>query len=631
MSLFYFSIIFVEEVKSMKKLLLIIFLQNISCFLIAQNDQEDSIFIPPLENFANFLTDMEKVKNGALDLYQQNIQTIPLKIQKQNISFRPILSFLRNKHPLHDERERVLASLPKVDKSTQINNMGNIINSSYNDYAPVVSADNSVLIFTSRRKHKKSKKSLDDNQYYEDIYISYKEVNGWTSPEKLHIPHKPKFHEASIALSADGQELFIYIDKRRGDIYLSKMHEDNTWTKPRSLGKNINSKHRELSISMSMDKQTIYFSSDRPGGYGGLDIYKSQRQADGTWGIAQNLGPTINTKYDEDAPFIHVDNKTLYFSSRGHQTLGRYDIFVTSLNANHEWLTPRNVGLPINTAEDDIHFVISADYKQAYLASKREDSIGEQDIYNITIPNKITDTIEENPEERIAFELLMQVVPVNFMPLVKENSGKSVAVFTGNITSKESHKLLNAKVSLIDVVNNKLLKKFNSVSVEGSHAVLIESEGKYLVVVQKEGYMFESEYLELEKKDSTQTYKLDIRLEKIAVGSKLFLNTFFDYNSSNLKKESIPSLEHLTEFLQLNPQVIVEVSGHTDNIGNAQKNKLLSEDRAKSVSDYLILRGIDEARIEYKGYGSERPIATNTTPEGRKKNRRTECRIVEIN
>lgn len=279
---------------------------------------------------------------------------------------------------------RMMMSNP-VDVSIQ--NMGENINSPYSDYVPVISADESVLIFTSRREGSTGGKKDFDNEYFEDVYIAFKEGDNWTKAMNIGPEINTASHDASIGLSPDGQKLFIYktnSDAYGGDIYQS--HLDGTmWSTPVKLHKEINSGNWEPSASLSSDGNYLFFASNRPGGYGGRDIYVSKKLPDGEWGMARNMGGIINTKYDEDAPFIHPDGKTLYFSSKGHENMGGFDIFRSELQDDGLWTIPENIGYPVNTIDDDIYFVLSAQGKRGYYSSDKEGGLGGQDIYMINI------------------------------------------------------------------------------------------------------------------------------------------------------------------------------------------------------------------------------------------------------
>lgn len=256
--------------------------------------------------------------------------------------------------------------------SVRIENIGPPINTEFSEYVPVITPDESMIIFTYRGDRSKgglmgpTGKPDPDGQYYEDIMISYKLGSEWLEPESIDDNINTVGHDASIALSVDGQQLFVYKQNKKdhGDIYVSNL-DGNQWKKPIKLKGGVNTEAWEGSATLASDGQTLYFSSDRPGGFGGRDLYSAKLQLDNTWGEIENLGPTINTKFDEDAPFIHPDRRTMYFSSKGHNSMGGYDIFYTYLNEDG-WDEPADVGYPVNTINDDRYYVLSADAKTGY-------------------------------------------------------------------------------------------------------------------------------------------------------------------------------------------------------------------------------------------------------------------------
>ncbi|HEY8402029.1 MAG TPA: hypothetical protein VIK89_12245 [Cytophagaceae bacterium] len=316
--------------------------------------------------------------------------------------------------------------------NVEIQNMGSKINSESSDYVPVISADESVLIFTSRREGTTGGLKDFDNEYFEDVYIAFKEGDDWTNAINIGPEINTPSHDASIGLSPDGQKLFIYRtnkDVYGGDIYESVL-DGTMWSTPTKLPPEINSGNWEPSASLSSDGNYLYFASNRPGGYGGRDIYVSKRLPDGRWGIAQNLGAIINSKYDEDAPFIHPDGKTLYFSSKGHKNMGGFDIFKSELK-DGLWTIPENIGYPINTVDDDIYFVLSAQGKRGYYSSNREGGLGGQDIYQINME------VEEVPLTLIkGYVVGTSKTPVKSVIHVIDNDTKELqGIYTSNASS----------------------------------------------------------------------------------------------------------------------------------------------------------------------------------------------------
>jgi outer membrane protein OmpA-like peptidoglycan-associated protein len=289
------------------------------------------------------------------------------------------------KHQIeYSENAKLLIEEPVKIK---VQSLGSIINSKYEDYSPVISADGNTIIFTSRREGTTGGKLFLDGKYYEDIYISKKERGKWITPRSIGVNINTEGHEATIGLSPDGQQLFIYKDDNGdGNIYMSKLN-GSEWSKPEKLGGEINTGSWETHATVSADGQNLFLVSNRSGGLGGRDIYKVSRLPDGTWGKVENLGPTINTVYDEEAPFFAADGKTLIFSSQGHNSMGGFDIF-TSENIDGTWSTPVNIGYPINSPEDDVFFVTTPDGHYAYYSSRMEGGMGEKDIYLIELTEK---------------------------------------------------------------------------------------------------------------------------------------------------------------------------------------------------------------------------------------------------
>lgn len=510
----------------------------------------------------------------------------------------------------------------------KIDNIGGIINGKYSEYAPVIAADESVMMFTSTREGSTGGLLAPNGEFYEDIYES-RHVNGqWLAPRNMGEPINTQYHDACIALAPNGDELFIYKDKDQ-DIFVSKKRGDG-WSKPKNMGSNINTKYSELSISVTADEKTVYFSSNRPGGYGGFDIYMSKMDKDGDWGPAVNLGPLINTGRDEDAPFISPDGQVLYFSSRGHETMGGYDIFISFLE-NNKWTDPVNIGYPINTAQDDIYFVLSADGKHGYYASGKEGGRGGKDIYIITMPKAVDEeaVLTKNVEEAKAEEN-MKVEKQKTENLAAGKTKSAVTILQGKVFDEITLKPVKAMFTLVDNATGEVLSEQSSDSLTGSYLVTLPSGKNYGIAVSKDDYLFHSENFDLPPSDDYQEINKDIGLKKIAVGSRIILkNIFFDTDKATLRPESNTELDRLYDLMVEVPTLKIEISGHTDNVGSATHNQKLSENRASAVTDYLLKKGIGGGRMTFQGYGFTRPIAPNDTPENRQLNRRTEFEIKE--
>lgn len=504
------------------------------------------------------------------------------------------------------------AELKRNPINVTIENIGKAINSRYPEYNPIISADGNTLYFTSRRPNTTGGgKDPSDKQYYEDIYISKKDGNTWSSPENPRIPLNTKTHDATAGISPDGNTLFVYKGTLGGDIYQAQK-KDGSWTSPQKMNKNVNSSNQETSASITADGQTLYFVSNKPGGVGGKDIYMSTKDDKGEWGVATLISGKINTIYNEENAFISPDGKTLYFSSEGHNSMGGYDIFKSTL-VDGNWTTPVNIGYPINTARDDVFFSISENGHRGYYASANFQGYGDKDIYEISF----IDVIVEDGGEVLA-------------ELKKEN----ITEITGKVLDKETKLPINAKITVNDKETGELITTINT-GPSGQYGLKLLPGKHYEITVNADGYVYHYETLDLIDVDGYQQVGKDIYMNKIATvfaidqGIRLD-NIYFDFDKSTLRSESYKELDKLLQFLRDNPTMHVEISGHTDSKGTAAYNKQLSTKRAKVVVDYLVGKGISASRLTHQGYGFDKPVASNDTEAGRQLNRRTEFKILKL-
>jgi outer membrane protein OmpA-like peptidoglycan-associated protein/tetratricopeptide (TPR) repeat protein len=508
-----------------------------------------------------------------------------------------------------------------------IDNAGAEINSQFPDYGPVISADESVMLFTSRRPNTTGA-GIDPaiNEYYEDIYISTKKGDKWSPAQNMGKPINTEDHDANSGLSADGQKFLIYIGKNNGDLYEAELKGDS-WSKPERMNKNINTDFHESSACYTPDGKAVYFVSDKPdGGLGDRDIYVSTKDEKGKWAKAVNLGPTINTRYGEEGVFLHPDGKTLYFSSQGHKTMGGYDIFKSVLE-NGKWSDPVNLGYPVNTPDDDVFFVTSASGKHGYYASFNANGFGEKDIYMITFLGNEKPFVLNNEDNLLA----SQTAPVKeiVMAPVMQIKEAQLTILKGVITDDVTKKPLEATVEIIDNLKNEIIASFTSNSSTGKYLVSLPAGRNYGIAVKKENYLFHSENFDIPKTAAYQEVVKDVALKNIAVGSKIILkNIFFDFDKATLRPESTNELDRLTKLLNDVPTLKIEISGHTDSKGADAYNKTLSNNRAKAVVDHLVSKGIAADRLTSVGFGEEQPIDSNDTEEGRQMNRRTEFKIL---
>jgi outer membrane protein OmpA-like peptidoglycan-associated protein len=468
-------------------------------------------------------------------------------------------------------------------------NMGPEINTAADEYSPVATADEKTLIFTRQIKAN------------EDFYQSTKKDGKWQTATYLSDNiNTPNYNEGSESISQDGKFLFFTGCNRpdglgRCDIYVAQKKGDD-WGKPFDLSPPVNTTGWESQPSISADGRTLYFVSNRRGGYGGYDIWKSNLTDKG-WGEPENLGPNINTSANEQSPFIHADDSTLYFCSNGWPGMGGQDLFVSKLQKDGKWGKPENLGYPINTNGDESGLTISANGSTAYFSSNNLNGLGGFDIYT--------------------FEM-----PVNIRPHI-------VTYVKGIVEDLKTKQPLETAVEIIDLQNNLPVYRDYSAAEKGDFLATITSGKNYGLNISKSGYLFYSENFSLVGHSPNNPFNITVLLEPIDIGNKVILkNIFFDSNKFDIKPESQAELQKLVDFLTVNPTLYIEISGHTDNVGNDQANQILSENRAKAVYTYLVANKIDPARLRYKGYGKTQPIAPNDTDEGRSKNRRTEFKII---
>ena len=529
-------------------------------------------------------------------------------------------------------------------------NIGTEINSEWRDYAPVLNEDETLLIFTSRRKEGNLNENVDnDNIPFEDIFYSEKVDGKWTKAQNIgNIINTPS-HDSNLALSADGSQLYIYSAENEGDIFISE-RKNGVWSSPEPLSDAINSSYMENSISISPNNDLLFFASNRPGGYGGIDIYVSVKDKKGAWGKSKNLGPMINTEFDEEGPFIDYDGKTLYFSSMGRKGMGGHDIFKSEYDSvAKEWTEPVNLGFPINTPDNDVYFVSTKDGKRGYYASVRTDGMGYQDIYMVTIPDAGEDMnllasasediiLAEKPEEKnIEIKKQPEKKPEE-TPKEEPKEEKPVAVplkpvvLTVNLEDNETGAPLDATVRLRRSSDNVVVAVKKLTTGVYQMEVTEKEETAYTLSAEKAGYMFKNFKMTLPAaKTEATALKRNIEMDKLKVGLQSVLrNIYFDFDKATFQISSYDELNKIEQMMAVNDQIKVEISGHTDNIGKSNYNQWLSQKRANAVVAYLVNKGIDERRFIAKGYGEKQPLASNDNEvEGRSLNRRVEFKVIE--
>jgi len=475
-------------------------------------------------------------------------------------------------------------------------NIGKPINDEFSNIRPVVSSNEEILIYTTKLR------------FYDAIFFSNRSNGEWEEPVNLSpiIQSDGDFYPSSI--SNDGKTLILFkYEGFSGDLYISR-YVNGTWQIPEKLTKNINSRSWETNACLSPDGNTIYFVSDRKDGIGGLDIYKSTWNKElQSWGEAVNLGPEINTPFNEEMPAISEDGKTLYFCSQGHYNMGGFDIFYSKKIDDNQWSSPVNIGYPINSTDDDLFFCPVKQGKYAYISKFDENGYGQEDIIRIEIFSP------ENP----------------FLVKVK-----------GKVTLQDNQNDFNPKDFSIHVMDSSETEILNTLYPDentGRFSVDLEP-GSYHFFFKGSAYKEEVKTVTIPENYSRDDLTLNVELVPIAVTTGEYLtikSVFFDFDTHDLTKETKIELERLRNLMVQYPSLYIEVIGHTDAIGSDQYNFKLSIKRSRAVIDYLTRKGIEKKRFVAKGAGKNEPVAKNTNndgtdnPEGRKYNRRVEIKILK--
>ncbi len=512
-------------------------------------------------------------------------------------------------------------------------NIGKSVNSELMDYAPVLNADEDILIFTTRRRDGNINENVaDDNFSFEDIFIAKKVDGKWKKAENIGEQINTLYHDSNLSLNGDGSQLYIYKSENGGDIYKSNLNEDGTYSEPVPMDENINSSFSENSISESPDGQTLFFSSDRPGGIGGLDIYYCKKEKNDKWGRAKNLGEVINTEFDDDSPFIHYDGKTLYFSTKGRKGMGGFDIFKSEYDsAAQEWTEPVNLGYPINTPDNDVFFVSTKDGKRGYYASVREDGYGYNDIYEVTVPELLNGGEELASKDADIQEAPNETSEAPQIEKVEEKPVLQPVTLLVRVEDDNTAETLKAKVSLTGVGDNIIVPVTKENGIYKFNITYPEAKS-FMLTAEKDGYVFKSIEVKIPAaKEKPREIKRKIELSPITVGvSSVLRNIYFDFNKATFTQNSYVELNKLEKMLANNPRIKVEIAGHTDRIGTIIYNKDLSQRRADAVVRYLKKKGIDPRRLASQGYGKTKPLASNDDEsEGRELNRRVEFKVTE--
>lgn len=456
------------------------------------------------------------------------------------------------------------------------------INSSDDDFGPVILGNGRVLYFTSDR---------DGNQ---DVYTAISGYDKWEQIQKLGPPVNTDTDEGGVAVTPDGHWM-VFVGCGREDalgdcdLYIAE-YSGGMWRNVKNLGPNVNSPAWDSQPTISSDGLTIVFASERMGGQGGTDLWMTTRPYGGEWRPAVNLGAMVNTVGDELAPAMAADNKTLYFSSDQHPGMGGLDVYRT-VYAGAAWSAPVHMGTPINSEEDDYFCGLFLNSKDMMFASTRGGGRGGLDLY-LAVPNPLPPS--------------------------------AVTTVTGRVSDSNTDAPLGATLTIRDIRSNAIVSSFHSDDVDGSYIVVLQPGRDYVMTAESQGYLFYSERFSIPDDAGNDLIRKDVKLTRDLVR----LLVFFDFDKATMKSESYVDLDRAADWLRANPDMRVEVAGHTDNVGARDYNRKLSQDRAEAVVQYLVGKGIPSSRLRAAGYGMDQPIVGNDTEEGRAQNRRVEFRVV---
>lgn len=520
--------------------------------------------------------------------------------------------------------------------------VGSGINSNADDYSELLSSDGKTMFFASRRELSKSSTYYDDTKYDENIFFSTIIDGNWGLASTAGKELATKLCETPLYLNAAGDELYVYTGYVNGGDIKVSMKKKGRWKAPESVPFNINSSGSETSMTFSPDGNEVWFVTDNgKDGLGGKDIYMIKKMGERKWSKPVNAGPAINTSFDEESVRFSDQGDTLWFSSKGHNTIGGFDIFYSIKDSNGIWGKAINYGYPVNTPWDELfYFPERGNDSSFYFVSNCSESIGGLDIFQgrIMPPEKIIvppappkpDTVVVRDTVVIIKEVI-QAPPQPRPVVVPEPPKELVLYLIGKVKDSETGDPVLAKIDLVDVATDLVVGTTASSDIDGSYRVRIPAKKSYMVDLRASGFLSDMKRINISETYKEEVYNLNVALIKVKVGKKVVLNNIlFETGKSLLTASSYTELGRLLNIMQDDPKMKIEISGHTDNTGSQPLNFKLSEARAKAVVDFLVQKGIDPARMEYKGFGSLQPIADNATAAGRTKNRRVEFKILEF-
>jgi outer membrane protein OmpA-like peptidoglycan-associated protein/tetratricopeptide (TPR) repeat protein len=512
-----------------------------------------------------------------------------------------------------------------------VQNLGESVNSQHDDYNGRFAFNDTALFFTSRRPiDKKSKRSELDNKYFENVFISSHRDGNFQPAYLAGKPFLTGGNSSIVGISPDGNSVFIYIGEEGGDIQQVMFNpKKGKWRKPESISKHIDTDAAETTAALAPGGKELYFVSANPEmTNGGKDIYITRKNAKGKWGEPRNLGSLINSQYDEEGVFLTSDGRTMYFASKGHNSMGGFDIFMSVLEEDEVWGKPVNIGYPINTPEDEIFYVTDSSTTYGYFSATREGGFGGKDIYKVIYLGKEKELSLLTSDQLIAGTESTEKNPFLTLPTLLERD--TTLLLSGQVRDSTggADTTVMAVLSFMDPASGELVTK-TMTGADGYYKARLTEPKVYGVEINATGYLYYLDIIDLSAYDRDDPVEKDFYLQRIEVGTKVVLdNIYFETGKAILTIDSYEALDQVFRFLENNGSVRLEISGHTDNTGSRDLNMNLSEARAKAVVDFIAERGISRARLEYKGYADAQPVSSNDSPEGREMNRRVEFKIL---
>ena len=507
--------------------------------------------------------------------------------------------------------------------------LGDEVNSNYDDYNPVFAFGDSALFFTSRRPYGKSKRNRIDNKYNEDIYAASLEDGVFQEAIRYEKPFNTDNNDAIVGIANDGNTLIIYRGAvQGGDIQFTSFKADkNKWTRPKSAAGRLTSKDGETSACFSPNGRELYYiSRNEKLSRGGKDILFSRMDRKGKWSKPINPGVNINTPYDEEGVFISPDNRYLYFASKGHNSMGGFDIFRSERQEDGRWSEAENLGYPLNTPDDEIFYITDRTGSHAYYSAIREGGSGARDICKVVFLGSEKELVLQTEDQLVAGP---GEAKTGFLMVPEARVLDNSLLLQGSVIDTiDGIEPIIAKLEFFDPASGESDVLVIS-DTTGSYSVRLPEPKLYAIEINASGYLYYLDILDYTSETGDQELRQDFFLRRVEVGTKVVLdNIYFETGKAVLRPESDEALNQVLRFLENNPSIRLEISGHTDNTGSLRINQRLSRDRAAAVVNYLVQKGIPQTSLESRGYADTQPIASNGTAEGRQRNRRVEFKVL---